>query len=200
MTDTSMSEYDALVKNRTWHLVSPSSGHNIIDCKWVYKIKQKAGGSIDRYKAQLVAKGFKQHYGLDYEDTFSPVVKAATTRLIMSLAVSNNWSIRQLDVQNAFLHSVLEEEVFMRQPPGYEDPNYPHGVCKLDKSLYGLKQAPRAWYSRLSDKLLRLSFQASKADTSLFFSSDEVISSYIFWSMWMTLLLSVPVVLLFTSY
>jgi len=106
---------------------------------------------------------------LDYEDTFSPVVKAATIRLVLSLAVSNQWTIRQLDVQNAFLHGVLEEDVYMKQPPGYEDSQFPGYVCKLDKSLYGLKQAPRAWYSRLSNKLQDLGFQASKANTSLFF-------------------------------
>jgi hypothetical protein len=163
------SEFNALQKNKTWHLVPSTSGKNIIDCKWVYKIKKKADGSIDRYKARLVAKGFKQRYGIDYEDTFSPVFKAATIRLILSIAVSKGWSLRQLDVQNAFLHGVLEEEVYMRQPPGYEDKAYPHYICKLDKALYGLKQAPRAWYSRLSHKLQELGFVPSKADTSLFY-------------------------------
>jgi histone deacetylase 1/2 len=133
----------------------------------VYKIKRKADGSIDRYKARLVAKGFKQRYGIDYEDTFSRVVKSATIRVVLSLAVSRGWKLRQLDVKNAFLHGVLEEEVFMRQPPGYET-RLGH-VCKLDKALYGLKQAPRAWYSRLSSKLQSLGFSTSKADTSLFF-------------------------------
>lgn len=107
------SEHQVLMKNKTWHLVPPSKGKNIIDCKWVYKIKRKADGTIDRYKACLVAKGFKQRYGIDYEDTISPVVKAATIRLILSIAVSRGWSLRQLDVQNAFLHGILEE-VYMQ--------------------------------------------------------------------------------------
>lgn len=87
-------EFLALMKNKTWHLVPPARGRNIIDCKWMYKIKHKADGFIDRYKTRLVAKGFKQRYGIDYEDTFSPVVKAATIRLVLSIAVSRGWSLR----------------------------------------------------------------------------------------------------------
>jgi hypothetical protein len=162
-------EFDALVKNKTWHLVPPQKGNNVIDCKWVYKIKRKADDSLDRYKARLVAKGFKQQYGIDYEETFSPVVKSATIRTILSLAVSQGWILRQLDVQNAFLHGFLDKDVFMRQPPGYEDQALPHYICKLDKALYGLKQAPRVWYARLSAKLLQLGFRISKVYNSLFY-------------------------------
>jgi hypothetical protein len=173
-------EYDALIKNKTWHLVPSHQGNkNIIDCKWVYRIKKNADGSIDRYKARLVAKGFKQRYGIDYEETFSPVVKSATIRLVLAIAVSRGWSLRQLDVKNAFLHGVLEEEVYMKQPPGYEDANAPHHICKLDKALYGLKQAPRAWYSRLSTKLQQLGFQPSKGDTSLFIYNKSGIMVFV---------------------
>jgi histone deacetylase 1/2 len=132
-------EHQALVKNKTWRLVPPPKGKNIIGCKWVYKIKRKADGSVDRYKARLVAKGYKQQYGIDYEDTFSPMVKAATIQIILSVAITKGWSLRQLDVQNAFLHGVLEEEVYMHQPPGYIDRKHPGYVCRLGKALYGLK-------------------------------------------------------------
>jgi hypothetical protein len=161
-------EYKTLVRNNTWHLVPSHHANNVVDCKWVYKIKRKQDGLVDRYKDWLVAKGFKQRHGIDYSDTFSPVVKPTTIRLVVSLAVSRGWSLWQLDVHNAFLHGVLEEDVFMHQPPGYVDSSKPDHVCKLDKTLYGLKQAPRAWYSQLSNKLKALGFKASKADTSLF--------------------------------
>ncbi|XP_014660832.1 uncharacterized protein LOC106804378 [Setaria italica] len=99
-------EYMALVNKKTWHLVPLEQGRNIIDCKWVYKVKKKSNVSLDRYKARLVAKGFKHHYSIDYDDTFSRVVKAATIRLMLSLAVSYGWSLCQLDVQNAFFFMV----------------------------------------------------------------------------------------------
>lgn len=172
-------EHSALIKNKTWHLVPPPKGRNVIGCKWVYKIKRRADGSVDHYKARLVAKGFKQRYGIDYEETFSPVVKAATIRLILSVAVSKGWSLRQLDMQNAFLHGMLEEEVYMHQPPGYKDSRYPNYVCKLDKALYGLKQAPHAWYARLCNKLMQLGFTPSKGDTSLFYYSKGRHTMYV---------------------
>jgi hypothetical protein len=109
-------EFQALQKNKIWHLVPPRPGLNVIDCKWVFKLKQKPDGSIDHYKARLVANGFKQQYGIDYDETFSPVVKPTTIRLLLSLAISNDWAIRQIDVQNAFLHGFLDEEVYMKQP------------------------------------------------------------------------------------
>jgi hypothetical protein len=171
-------EYGALIKNKSWHLAPPMKGRNVVGCKWVYKIKRKQDGSLDRYKVRLVAKGFKQRYGIDYDDTFSPVVKIVTIRIILSIAVSRGWNLRQLDVQNVFLHGYLEE-VYMQQTPGYEDLAQPNYVCKLDKALYGLKQAPRAWYSRLSSKLIALGFQTSKADTSLFFYSQGNIQMFV---------------------
>jgi histone deacetylase 1/2 len=161
-------EFDALQRNKTWRLVPRQSGLNVIDSKWVFKVKHRADGSVERYKARLVAKGFKQRYGVDYADTFSPVVKPTTIRLLLSLAVSQKWHLRQLDIQNAFLHGILDEEVYMRQPPGFEDDTHPGHLCRLEKAIYGLKQAPRAWHARLSSVLGKLGFIASAADTSLF--------------------------------
>jgi hypothetical protein len=135
-------EVDVLQKNNMWHLVPRRPGTNVIKYKWVHKVKRKADGSIDWYKARLVAKGFKQRYEIDYEDTFSPVVKAATIRLVLSLAMKQGWSLRELDVQNTFLHGVLQEEVYTKQLPEYESKKSPDYVCRLDKAIYGLKQPP----------------------------------------------------------
>jgi hypothetical protein len=136
-------EYEALQRNKTWHLVPRPRGKNVIGCKWVYEIKRKSDGSIGRYKARLVPKGYRQRYGIDYEDSFSPIVKAATIRLVLSVAVSKGWVLRHLDIQNAFLHGIPNEEVYMDQPLGYAHQQYPGYVCQLDKAIYGLKQAPR---------------------------------------------------------
>jgi hypothetical protein len=171
-------EFQALIGNNTWHLVPLRDDLNIIDCKWVFKLKQKSDGTIDRHKARLVAKDFKQQYGLDYDETFSPVVKPTTIRLLLSLAVTRGWSIRQIDIQNAFLHGFLNEDVYMRQPPGFVDSQYPNYLYKLDKSLYDLKQAPRAWFSQLSSKLIDLGFSPSKADVSLFIFNKEGVQIY----------------------
>jgi Reverse transcriptase (RNA-dependent DNA polymerase) len=137
-------ELTALAHNSTWDLVSPPADAHIIGAKWVFKVKLKADGSVHRYKARLVAKGYNQQEGLDYTETFSPVVKRVTIRVVLTLALSNQWPIHQLDVNNAFLHGDLEETVYMEQPSGFVDALNPHYVCKLNKSLYGLKQAPRA--------------------------------------------------------
>ncbi|GKD64818.1 retrotransposon protein, putative, ty1-copia subclass, partial [Tanacetum coccineum] len=115
------SEFDALNKNHTWALVPRPKGVNIVGFKWVFKLKQNPDGSTDKYKARLVARGFTQQYGIDYQDTFSPVVKPATIRLVLLLAVSRGWHLRQIDVNNAFLHGFFKEEVYMHQPPGFED-------------------------------------------------------------------------------
>ncbi|KAK9054204.1 hypothetical protein SSX86_025282 [Deinandra increscens subsp. villosa] len=161
-------EYSALVQNGTWSLVPPVFGTNVVDCKWIYRIKRDKHGAPDRYKARLVAKGFTQEKGIDYHETFSPVVKATTIRLVLSLAVTHRWNLRQLDFKNAFLHGDLNETIYLRQPPGFVNIEHPDYVCKLHKSLYGLKQAPRAWFDKLTAALHHLGFKGSKTDPSLF--------------------------------
>ena len=119
----------------------PTPPHaNLVGCKWVFKIKLHSDGFIVRYKAKLVAEGFHQQAGIDYSETFSPVIKPATVRLVLAIVVSCNWPLKQLDVSNAFLHGYLKEEVYMQQPLGYVDATHPSYVCKLHKSLYGLKR------------------------------------------------------------
>ena len=145
----------------------------------VFKVKRHFDGFIERYKARLLAHGFRQRFGLDYEDTFSPVVKPTTIRLILSLVVTRGWFIRRLDVQNAFLHGVLEEEVYMRQPPGFSDPDCPDHLCRLSKALYGLKQAPRAWHARLARALRAHGFASSTADSSLFLLQRPEVTMYL---------------------
>ena len=166
-------EFNSTNENHTWDLVEATRKMNIVGCRWVFTIKYNPDGSIDRYKARIVAKGFHQQPGIDFNDTFSPVIKSTTIRLVLGLAVSSDWPIRQIDVNTAFLQGHLDEEVFMCQPPGFTDSDRPSHVCRLRKAIYGLKQAPRAWYSELKSFLLSVGFQNSLADTSLFILRHE---------------------------
>lgn len=172
-------EFDALLRNGTWELVPSHPTQNLVGCKWIFRTKYLPDGSVDRYKARLVAKGFHQRPGVDYSETFSPVIKPTTVRLVLSLAISNGWSLRQLDVNNAFLQGTLSEDVFMSQPPGFIDRDNPHHVCKLRKAIYGLKQAPRAWYHELRQFLLTSGFHNSVADASLFIFNTQGVILYL---------------------
>ncbi|PRQ51221.1 putative RNA-directed DNA polymerase [Rosa chinensis] len=171
-------EIDALKKQATWELVPFPEGKNIVGSKWVYRIKKNPDGSVSRFKARLVAQGYSQEKGLDYDETFSPVVRHSTVRIILSLAAMNNWELRQLDVKNAFLHGDLKEEVYMHQPLGFVDSVHPNYVCLLRKYLYGLKQAPRAWNEKFTNFLPALGFKFSHSDPSLFVkaTSDGIIA------------------------
>jgi Reverse transcriptase (RNA-dependent DNA polymerase) len=170
------SELTALARNNTWQLVNPPPNANIISCKWLFKIKCHADGTIARYKARLVAKGYTQEEGLDYFDTFSPVVKPTTIRTVLTIVLAQKWHIHQLDVNNASLHGELQEIIFMQQPPGFRDPLNSHKICLLNKALYGLKQAPRAWFTKLKTFLLDRHFVCSQSDNSLFiFTSHNIV-------------------------
>ena len=162
-----MEEINALEKNGTWEVVNLPKNHKIVGCKWVFTIKQKADGSIERYKARLVAKGFTQTHGIDYEETFAPVAKLNSIRVLFSLAAFFDWTLHQLDVKNAFLNGVLEETVYMKLPPGFEKGK--HQVCKLKKALYGLKQSPRAWFNRFGTVVKGFGYTQSQADHTLFY-------------------------------
>jgi hypothetical protein len=149
-------EYSSLMKNHTWDLVSLPKGRNLVHYKWIYKTKYAADGSVDKYKARLVAKGFSQVEGIDYSETFSPISKMNSIRLVISLAASQGWSVYQMDVKSAFLHGDLDEEIYMEQPLGFvQDSSL---VCRLRLSLYGLKQAPRAWYEKMDSFLIFAGF------------------------------------------
>ncbi|RVX17491.1 Retrovirus-related Pol polyprotein from transposon TNT 1-94 [Vitis vinifera] len=143
-------EVRALEKNGTWEITDLPRGKKPVGCKWIFTVKYKADGNVDRYKARLVAKGFTQSYGIDYQETFAPVAKLNTVRVLLSLAANLDWSLHQLDVKNAFLNGDLEEEVYMDIPAGLETTSNFNKVCRLRKSLYGLKQSPRAWFERFT--------------------------------------------------
>lgn len=127
-------EYSALIKNNRWTLVKLPPTRKAIGCKWVYRIKENSDDTINKYKAQLVAKGFHQQYGFDFKEIFSPVVKPVTIKIILTLALTNRWQIKQIDINNAFLHGFLNEEIYMQQPLGFEASDKTL-VCKQNRAL-----------------------------------------------------------------
>jgi len=151
-------EMSALQRNDIWSIVSVPPGKKLVGCKWIFNLKHRADGTINQFKASLVAKGYTQSFGIDYQETFAPVAKMNTIRVLLSLAANFSWPLKQFDVNNAFLHGDLEEEVYMQLPPRFNISQSSGKVCRLRKALYGLKQSPRAWFGRFTEAMKRIGY------------------------------------------
>ena len=161
-------ELNNFIRNKVWTLVDRPKEHNVIGTRWVFRNKQDEDGLVVRNKARLVAQGFSQVEGLDFGETFAPVARLESIRILLAFASCFDIKLFQMDVKSAFLNGEISELVFVEQPPGFEDPINPDHVYKLSKALYGLKQAPRAWYERLRDFLVSKGFKIGKIDSTLF--------------------------------
>lgn len=167
------SEMNSLRINQTWVLITKPKNKRLVQCKWLYKIKDGIDSNDPpRYKARLVAKGFTQKEGVDYKEIFSPVVKFKTIRIMLALVVQHDLELEQLDVTTAFLYGELDEDIIMAQPEGFVDKKFPDKVCLLKKSLYGLKQSPRQWYKRFDTFITSLGFSRSNYDSCFYFKFD----------------------------
>jgi hypothetical protein len=160
-------ELNNFTMNEVCHLV-PRLNQNVVGTKWVFRNKQDEHGMVTRNKARLVAKGYSQVEGLDFDETYAPVARFESIRILLAYATYHGFKLYQMDVKSAFLNGPIKEEVYVEQPPGFEDSEYPNHVYKLSKALYGLKQAPRAWYECLRDFLITNGFKVGKADPTLF--------------------------------
>ena len=168
------SEFESLTKNHTWDLVDLPDGKNVVGCKWIYKIKRNADGDVSRYKARLVAQGYSQVEGMDYEEVFAPVARYNSIRSILAIANELDLDIHQTDVKCAFLHGELDEEIYMEQPEGFIDENHPNKVCRLQKSIYGLKQSARCWNSAIDKCVKDSGYTQSDADPCIYSKSVDV--------------------------
>lgn len=166
-------ELESIERNNTWELVDHSNGKKVIGLKWVYKTKLDSEGKVQKFKARLVAKGYTQQSGVDFDEVFAPVARMETMRVLFALAAQLDWPVYHFDVKSAFLNGVLQEEVYVEQPVGYEVKGSKGKVLKLKKALYGLRQAPRAWYARIDAYLLQQGFVRSVNEHTLYKRLDE---------------------------
>ena len=166
-------ELNQFLRNDVWELVPRLKDAHVIGTKWIFKNKTDEDGEIIRNKSQLVAQGYTQVEGVYFDESFTPVARLESIRIHMSIACTMHFKLYQMDVKCAFLNGYLNEEVFVEQPKGFEDPHFPDHVLRLKKALYGLKQAPRAWYDRLTNYLLDRGFKRGYADRTLFVKNDE---------------------------
>lgn len=181
--DAMQEELSMIEKNKTWELVDRPLNRKVIGVRWVFKTKLNPDGSVNKYKARLVVKGYAQVFGVDYSETFAPVARLDTVRLLLALAAQNSWKVFHLDVKSAFLNGVLHEEIFIEQPEGFVSKGNEDKVYLLKKALYGLKQASREWYSKMDDYLMSLGFQKSQSELTLYVKHEGtnilVISLYV---------------------
>ena len=166
-------ELNQFVRNDVWFLVPKAAQINVIGTKWVFRNKSDDSGVITRNKARLVAKGYNQEEGIDYDETFAPVARLEAVRLLLAFACMNGFKLFHMDAKSAFLNGFVNEEIFVSQPPRFEDHQYPNSVYKLKKVLYGLKQAPREWYERVSCFLLSHQYERGKIDKTLFIKKSD---------------------------
>jgi len=166
-------EMESIMGNDTWVLADLPPKCKPIGCKWIFKKKLKVDGTIDKFKARLVAQGFRQKPGIDYFDTYAPVARISTIRLLITLAAINNLVIHQMDVKTAFLNGDLEEEIYMKQPEGFVVEGQEDKVCKLVKSLYGLKQAPKQWHQKFDEVVLSNGFKLNNSDKCVYSKFDD---------------------------
>uniref|UniRef100_A0ACD5Z1Q6 Uncharacterized protein n=1 Tax=Avena sativa TaxID=4498 RepID=A0ACD5Z1Q6_AVESA len=161
-------EMDAVEQNRTWELADLPHGHRAITLKWVFKLKRDEAGAIVKHKARLVARGFVQQEGVDFDDAFAPVARMESVRLLLALAAQEGWRVHHMDVKSAFLNGDLKEEVYVHQPPGFAIPGKEGKVLRLRKALYGLRQAPRAWNAKLDSTLKGMGFEQSPHEAAVY--------------------------------
>jgi hypothetical protein len=167
--DAMTEEYQSIIKNEVWEIVPRPKNKYVVSSRCFFKIKHVVDGSIEKYKERFVACGFSQKEGIDYEETFAPVVRYTLIRTIIALAAKMKWKLHQMDMKTVFLNAVIEEEVYIEQPQVFEFEDRKSHVCRLNKALYRLKQAPRAWYGHIDSFLASLGFTKSKADSNLYF-------------------------------
>ena len=179
--DAMVEKYQSKIKNDVWEIVPRQKDKSAVSSKWIFKTKHSANGSIEKYKARFIARGFSQKEGIDCEETFSPVARYTSIRIVLALEAKNKWKLHQMDVKTTFLNVLIEEEVYIEQPQIFETDDWESYVWRLKKALYGIKQAPGAWYERIYGFLMSLGFTKIKEDSNLYYKveDDELIVRFL---------------------
>ena len=160
--------------NKVWTEVDPPPNAKVVKSKWIYKLKTDMDGKVHSYKACLIAKGHTQTFGIDYEETFSPVADIRAIRILIAIAAYYDYEIWKMDVRTAFLNGRLDEDIYMQQPEGYVNPEFPNRVCKLQRSIYGLKQASRQWNKRFDDEIRKFGFISNRDESCVYRKASGV--------------------------